>query len=167
MKLKLICFLILTTLISLLLGCRESSQFKDLKTYIANLRTEFSQKKLLPTIDAKPPRPITYQAQKLRSPFEDVEKMPASDILNANPLQAYPINMLRFVGTLSQDKDLLGFILTPDNMLYPVRTNDLLGDHQGKIIGIDSDKLNVLEKNDTEGSPDKTKIISLQLKEVP
>ncbi len=84
---------------------------------------------------------------------------------HANPLQAYPLSVLRFIGTLSRGNIIFAFIMSPDQMVYQVKQGDMIGDRNGKIISIYPDRINVMEQDTTFGTQSVQRIVTLQLKE--
>src|SRR5262245_34199205 len=52
------------------------------------------------------------------------------------PLEAYPLENLKMVGTLSQQKQVFALIKTPDNNLFRVKQGNYLGQNFGLITEI-------------------------------
>ncbi len=152
------------------ISCNKEDQFTDLQNYIKQLKTSDSHSANTPIPEITLPTPAQYQADLLRSPFEaPPESTSKANAIKTNPLQAYPINMLRFIGTLTKGNTTYGFIITPDNLIYQVEEGDLIGERGNKVISIYPDKMNIMEeqKNAIYGSKPIQRIITLQLEDAP
>lgn len=110
------------------------------------------------------PIAVSYQADKLRSPFENTQDMSQS-IDTDKPLTLYPLNMLKFVGTLTANDKYFAYLLTPDNKVYRVTVGDNVGNHHGKVVRIGTNRLNVTEPDTNSNNPTKQNVIVLQLKD--
>ena len=151
---------------SALTGCDNSRSFRDLKIYVDHInQTAADPPKTKAGASQSQPVPAIFHAGQLRSPFENSTLAGQGKPASNNPLQLYPITMLRFVGVIEQDKIDYGFILTPDNKVYPVKQGDLIGDHYGKVVSITQQKINVMEENASNGGSPIQRIITLQLKD--
>lgn len=158
-----ITFLVLLSAL-LLFACSQEGHFKKLNSYITDLKQTVSKnKKKNGNDELKTPAPIIYKADSLRTPFETAEALKNSN--SGNPLQVYSLNMLKFIGTLTQDNVTMAYVMAPDNKLYTVKVGDMIGDHHGKVLNITSDKLEVMETESEAGSPETRRIVALQLKE--
>lgn len=156
-------FLLLLLLSTLLLyACDNSEKFKNLKEYIQNIKQSMATKKNKTTLaDLSLPTVATYKAQAIRAPFEDTQSITKG--ASANPLQAYPISMLRFLGTVVSNKEIFAFIQTPDDKIYQLKTGDQIGNHYGKIISVSTTRLEVEEKTIEQGKPVQ-RIVTLEIK---
>jgi type IV pilus assembly protein PilP len=133
------------SLILLLTACGQGSQFKDLRQYVEELRNRALHKKASVKI-LTPPAAITYTADQLRQPFVQTQSASQQVKNTSNPLQAYPLNVLRFVGTMGNAASMKAYVATPDGLIFEVQVGDVLGDHKGKIISINQDQVNVREE---------------------
>ena len=98
----------------------------------------------LPTI--KPYQPFTYAAFDLPDPFKPREIEPVKggkgglqpDLdRRKEPLEAYPLESLKMVGTLQPEKDLVfALVKSPDNNLYRVKAGNYIGQNFGIITKI-------------------------------
>jgi type IV pilus assembly protein PilP len=61
------------------------------------------------------------------------------------PLEAYPLENLRMVGTLAQQREIFALIKTPDNNLFRVRKGNYLGQNFGVITQIDEGSVKLRE----------------------
>ncbi len=144
-------------------SCSSDSHLQDLQQFVSQIKQSESNKPFtawqIPTVTT-----ITYQASSLRSPFQDIAAEGTKKTYTT-PLQAYPLTTLRFTGTVIQPGSAsIAYVLTPDNMVYQVKEGDPVGDHDGKVTGIRSDRLIVTEQ-DTENNKQETRVITLRLKD--
>ena len=154
----------------LLYSCSRHDNTRDLKYYVEQLK-QASNKHLKSNLASplKPPAPVTYQDDSLRPPFGNLVEMNKnssnSKAIGANPLLAYSLSMLKFVGTLSQKGTMAAFILAPDNMIYQVNIGSEIGDHKGKVINVQEDRIEIMEQNLGSRDEQAKRIITLQLKD--
>lgn len=155
------CFIILS--VCLLTACNRPRQYQDLQNYIDQLKQQFSVKQ-------KPPssKPI-YQVVKLeykknseRSPFDELVIVQSS--VSSNPLTGYAINVLRFVGTITENDKIWAYIMTPDNKIYRIAIGDKIG-VDGVVTRIDAKQVDITEQTVTDEAQDTPRVITLQLKE--
>jgi type IV pilus assembly protein PilP len=157
----------LLMLVSMLVLTGCSSGESDLQTYIEQLKqTKFPTNKSSQPISTTAPKPVTFKAGALRSPFEGATSLGLPKaVIMANPLLGYPLTMLRFIGTMSQKNVDYAFILTPDNVVYQVKKGDSIGDRQGKVLEVKESQLNISERVSQTGSTAGDRVVTLKLKE--
>lgn len=165
---KFISFFIFAASMSLLTSCDGDKKFKDLHEYIEKLKqpkiaakdTVAQTKKIRFPVAAK------YESSGRRSPFTVIESTTTGKgVVSSNPLQAYPLDMLRFVGTVTQDDTTIAFVTAPDNKIYQVKVGDELGDRQSQVVSINSDNISLTEEVSENGSAPMKRVVTLQLKE--
>jgi type IV pilus assembly protein PilP len=150
-----------------LAGCGDR-HIRDLKQYVDNLQTTTSATPARTAVHYVPPVPVTFETNSGRSPYEEhVEAVKVSNSaeLQLHPLQGYPLNALKFKGTVTQGNDIFAFILAPDEKLYQVKLGDIIGNHYGKIVNIYPDHLDVQEKVADRMNQVTTRIVTLQRKD--
>jgi type IV pilus assembly protein PilP len=154
----------------LLFACDGSQPFKDLRGYIDNLKQAKIQPdtaELASTQEELAPASVKYESSTRRSPFEVLEAVPATKgTTSTNPLQAYPLDMLRFVGTVTQNDQTIAFVSAPDNKIYQVKAGDILGDSHGEVVSIEPDRITLTELYTDNGNAALKRVVNLQLKEV-
>ncbi len=143
-------------------ACSGQSHFQDLEDYLSSLKQKniFSKNK---EQEFPWPTPVTYQSVS-RSPFTASDEMFLKNGNVSNPLQAYPLNMLRFVGTVSANGTTYAYIIAPDSKLYQVKVGDELGDHGGHVANISDSEVNVTEQQTDNGKSPGQQTVTLQLK---
>ena len=109
--------------------------------------------KVDPLPQVKPYVPFAYNAFDLPDPFKPRKIEPARGTsklapdLNRRkePLEAYPIESLRMVGTLQQNNTIYALVRTNDKNVYQVRTGNYLGQNFGIITGISEGEIRLRE----------------------
>lgn len=127
-----------------------------------------------PLPEVKPYEPFTYAAFDLVDPFKPRKIEPpkgngfggvAPDLhRRREPLEAYPLEGLRMVGTLEQKKQIYALVKAPDNALFRVRTGNYLGQNFGRITEISEAAIKLKEiTQDAAGNwEEKDQVLLLQ-----
>jgi type IV pilus assembly protein PilP len=132
-------------------GC--SSEIDELKSFVRD-----SEKGLPRRIDplpaVKPFEPFTYEGFDLPDPFKprklSVPKEGAGGGLapdlnrRKEPLEAFPLEQLKMVGTLSQGKDTYA-IVRADKTLYRVKQGNYMGQNFGLITDVTEGEIKLKE----------------------
>jgi len=130
--------LILLSTALVLLGCgrHDAAELDDWMRQVG--RGQRSRVAPLPV--SRPPRTAPSPDEALRSPFDPLKlwRLPrqgrAPDLLRPRePLEHYPLDQLRIVGTLRDSATRYALIRTPEGGIYPVRSGQHLGPHFGRI----------------------------------
>ena len=121
-------------------------QHSDLRQFVKD-SDNMPRGRIPPLPEVKPYEPIEYAAFDLLDPFTPRKiaapkgpskgtgpQPPANH--RKGPLEAFPLENLKMVGTLSQKRDVFALIKTPDNNLYRVKAGDFMGQNFGRITGI-------------------------------
>lgn len=152
-------------------------QYGDLKQELAQL-TKDLRGKVDPLPQVKPYEPVPYKAFDEVDPFKPARievvatgaaMAGASGIkpdLNRpkEPLEAFPVESLRMVGTLQQDKQVYGLVRAGAN-LFRVKKGNYMGLNFGVITGIDENEIKLKELVQDGGGDWVERISSLQLVE--
>jgi type IV pilus assembly protein PilP len=134
-----------------LAGC--SSDIDDLKRFVRD-----SDKRVPPKIDplpaVKPFEPFTYEGFDLPDPFKPRKLSAPKDgaggglapDLNRRkePLEAFPLEQLKMVGTLSQGKDTYALVRA-DKTLYRVKKGNYMGQNFGLITDVTENEIKLKE----------------------
>lgn len=160
--------LIILSLFGLLSACDSNQPIKDLQAYIDQLQSVKSTAATDPkaaTKNIESLEPAKYTEETRRSPFQVLDVTPSKGSTQTNPLQAYPLDMLRFVGTVTNANKTTAFIAAPDNKIYQVKEGDIMGDRNGKIVSIESDRISLVEQGANPDQANMKQVVTLQLKE--
>jgi type IV pilus assembly protein PilP len=162
---------------ALALASCSGEQYGDLKQELAQL-TKDLRGRVDPLPQVKPYEPVPYKAFDEIDPFRtsriDVvatgaAMAGASGIkpdLNRpkEPLEAFPVESLRMVGTLQQDKQTYGLVRAGAN-LFRVKKGNYMGLNFGVITAIDESEIKLKELVQDGGGDWIERISSLQLVE--
>jgi type IV pilus assembly protein PilP len=132
-------------------GC--SSELEELRTFVRD-----SEKGLPRRIDplpaVKPFEPFAYEGFDLPDPFKPRKLTPpkegaggglAPDLnRRKEPLEAFPLEQLKMVGTLSQGKDTYA-IVRADKTLYRVKKGNYMGQNFGLITDVTESEIKLKE----------------------
>ncbi|MHB8667161.1 MAG: pilus assembly protein PilP [Burkholderiales bacterium] len=161
----------------LLLSACGSDQHQDLKAQLKSL-TKDLRGHIAPLPVVKPYEPVPYQAFDLPDPFGPAKIQLAVGAsakgkggINApdtnrprEPLEAYPLESLKMVGTLSQ-AGVNYALVRADSNLYRVKVGNYMGQNFGIITGITDNQINLKELvQDASGDWTERKV-ALQLME--
>lgn len=116
------------------------------------------------TIKSRPPTPIEpiptfVQLSKFnypedilrRNPFVPLTPKQQEDLFAPNvnrakqPLEAFPLDALKFVGILRQDGKIWGLIMQPGGLVSRVKVGDYMGQNFGQILSIKDKVINLDE----------------------
>jgi type IV pilus assembly protein PilP len=163
-------------LAALLLAACAGEEMQDMQSWVKE-QDNMPRPRIEPLPEVKPFEAFAYTADKdgLLDPFrprkiEAPKQMAGSGIrpdLNRSrePLEAYPLENLRMVGTLSQQKEVFALIKTPDNNLFRVRKGNYLGQNFGVITQIDEGSVKLREIVQDGGGDWTERVSTLQLQE--
>ncbi len=139
----------------LLAGC-AGEELKELEAWVKD-QDNMPRPRIEPLPEVKPFEAFAYTADKdgLLDPFRprkiDAPKQTAGSGVQPDlnrprePLEAYPLENLRMVGTLAQNRDVFALIKTPDNNLFRVKQGNYLGQNFGVITQIDEASVKLKE----------------------
>ena len=131
-----------------------SEQFSDLKQFVKD-SDNLPHGRIAPLPEVKPYEPFAYDAYNLVDPFKPRKIEPPKtaggggiqpDLTRRKePLEAYPLENLRMVGTLQQNKSNFALVKTPDNNLFRVKVGNYLGQNFGLITEISESTIKLKE----------------------
>ena len=168
---------ILAAAATLAIAACGGEPYGDLKQELASL-TKDLRGKVDPLPQVKPYEPVPYKA------FDEIDPFKAAriDVVasgaamagasgvkpDANrpkePLEAFPLETLRMVGTLSQDKQTFGLVRAGAN-LFRVKKGNYMGLNFGVITAIDENEIKLKELVQDGGGDWVERVSSLQLVE--
>lgn len=145
----------------------------DLRQFVKDSENQ-PHGRIPPLPEVKPYEPFTYSAFDLIDPFKPRKIEPprgaatggiAPDMnRRREPLEAYPLESLRMVGTLEQKKQMFALVRAPDNTLFRVRSGNYVGQNFGRIVGISESaiKLKEIVQDGTGNWEEKDQVLQLQ-----
>jgi len=159
-----------------LTGCGSERHLEEVKRFVKE-SDNLPRGRIDPLPEVKPYEPFEYAAYDLLDPFvprkaptSQTPKRQANDPrLDPNrrkgPLEAFPLENLKMVGTLQQKKDVFALIKTPDNNLYRVKAGDFMGLNFGRISDINESALKLKELIQDSGNEWKEEERTLMLQD--
>lgn len=168
---------LLATAATLAIAACGGEPYGDLKQELAGL-TKDLRGKVDPLPQVKPYEPVPYKAFDEVDPFKPARiDVVASGAAMAGasgvkpdvnrpkePLEAFPLETLRMVGTLSQDKETFGLVRAGAN-LFRVKKGNYMGLNFGVITAIDENEIKLKELVQDGGGDWIERVSSLQLVE--
>jgi type IV pilus assembly protein PilP len=121
----------------------------DLKTYVEQVKNQ-QKASIEPLPEFEPFQSFTYQANELRDPFtQPVFSHPPAAVAQTGgsgikpdfdrptePLEEYPLDSLRMVGTMERGQETWALILDKDDAIHRVQPGNYMGQNHGKITRI-------------------------------
>ena len=141
---------------ALLTAC-VGADHSDLQAYVNNVMAQ-QKPKIEPIPEFKPYPIYVYEAGDLRDPFEEsafVEQQAEVAIAGSGirpperdtkePLEDFPLDTLRMVGTLEQATTMWALIKDAEGSIHRVKTGNYMGKNYGKILSITEHQVDILE----------------------
>ena len=149
--------LAITISASILISACAGADHSDLRAYVESV-TARQKPKIAPLPEFKPYPIYVYEAGELRDPFQEsafVEQQVEVAIEGSGirpperdtrePLEEYPLDTLRMVGTLEQSSTIWALIKDGTGSIHRVKTGNYMGKNYGKILSITEHKVEILE----------------------
>ena len=141
--------LILPAVAVLLVSC--SSEIDELRQFVKDSEKGLPRK-IDPLPAVKPFEPFTYEGFDLADPFrprkitsrEGAGGLAPDLNRRKEPLEAFPLEQLKMVGTLQQGKDMYA-IVRADKTLYRVRKGNYMGQNFGLITDVTDAEIKLKE----------------------
>ncbi len=142
-------------LFAALSGC-ASEDFSDLKEYMAQVKAKPATA-IEPMPVIKSYESFIYVPDNLRDPFRPLAEPQAFEEMAAiegpgpdlsrekEELEAYPLDTLRMVGTLSKGGELWGLVKASDGVIHRVQSGQYLGQNFGRIIAVQEQQIDLGE----------------------
>jgi type IV pilus assembly protein PilP len=134
-------------------GC-SSDGLEDLREFVKNTYAD-KKPKVEPLPEIKMQETFIYDSVNLADPFASLNLAPQSQKSASGPrpdpnrrkepLEDYPLDSLKMVGTLTRIKQVWAIIQAPDGTVYRVQKGDHLGQNSGMISKISEDKIDLIE----------------------
>lgn len=126
----------------------------DLETYVAEVKGR-TTRQIEPIPQIKPYEPYTYIGTDRRNPFIKTDpprdpNAPGSNIRpdpnrNPEPLEEFPIDSLRMLGTINKDRAVFALVKAPDGVVHRVTMGNHMGQNYGKIVAISDTSVDLVE----------------------
>lgn len=135
----------------LLLSACGDGQGDDLDRFIREAGNDMHVR-VEPLPEVKPYTAATYNADgMLNDPFKARKIVSSRSSLQPNmnrprePLEAFPLESLKFVGSLSKEKLKYALILTPDNLVQQIKVGGYMGQNFGMVTEISEGGVTIKE----------------------
>ena len=142
-------FALMSMLSAVLIGC-NGGEGDDLDKFMANAANDMN-KAVEPLPQVLPYLPLQYNADgTLTDPFK-ARKANNAGALQPNTsrakeaLEAYPLESLKYVGSMSKNDLTYALVKAPDNTLQQVKTGNYLGPNYGLITAINDTEISIKE----------------------
>jgi type IV pilus assembly protein PilP len=155
MKLKLLSILLL----SFALSACDGGDGDDLDQYMRDA-TKDVKPRVKPLPEVKPYTALQYNAdENLIDPFRARKAVNKTSALQPNltrpkePMEAYPLESLKYVGMLSKLKLTYALLKTPDNSVQQVKVGNYIGQNFGRVTQITDNEviLNEIVQDELSG----------------
>jgi type IV pilus assembly protein PilP len=158
------------------LSACSGEQYSDLRQFVKE-SDNLPHGRIPPLPDVKPYEPFTYDAYNLIDPFKPRKIEPPKSAAGGGvqpdlarrkePLEAYPLENLRMVGTLQQNKQTYALVKSPDNNLFRVKSGNYLGQNFGLVTDISESTIKLKEIVQDSGGDWTERVSTLTLAEEP
>ena len=142
---------LVAVLLSALLSACGGDQGDDLDKFMASAANDMG-KSVEPLPEVLPYSPLQYNADgTLSDPFKARKAANKSGALQPNTnrpkeaLEAFPLESLKYVGSLSKNKSTYALIKTPENTIQQVKTGNYIGPNFGLVTQINDSDIVVKE----------------------
>lgn len=166
--------ILIPMLICLGLASCGGESYSDLRQFVKESEN-LPHGRIPPLPDVKPYEPFTYDAYNLVDPFKPRKIEPPKTLAGGGiqpdlvrrkePLEAYPLENLRMVGTLQQSKATYALVKSPDNNLFRVKSGNYLGQNFGLITEISESTIKLKEIVQDSGGDWTERVSTLTLAE--
>jgi type IV pilus assembly protein PilP len=136
-----------------LAGC-SSDGLDDLREFVKNAHAD-KKPRVEPLPEIKMQETFIYNAANLTDPFAAFNLMPQGQKSASGPrpdpnrrkepLEDYPLDSLKMVGTLMRGKQAWAVIQAPDGTVHRAQVGDHLGQNSGMIHKISDEKVDLIE----------------------
>lgn len=134
--------LVLSCLLTVALVACSGSEGDDLDRYMRDAAKDVKPN-IKPLPEVKPYLALQYNADGvLIDPFRARKAISKSGVLQPNsnrpkePMEAYPLESLKYVGMLSKSKLTYALLKTPDNAVQQVKLGNYVGQNFGRVTQI-------------------------------
>ncbi|MDO9452626.1 MAG: pilus assembly protein PilP [Stagnimonas sp.] len=131
-----------------------SSGMGDLEQYVTEVKSR-KTRQIEPIPQIKQYEAFAYAGQDRRNPFVRAEPQkdpnaPGNNIRpdpnrNPEPLEEFPLDGLRMLGTINKEKSVFALVKAPDNVVHRVTLGNHMGQNYGKITAITDSSIDLVE----------------------
>lgn len=143
------------SLFAILLLSACSRDMTDLELYVESTQSKYHGS-VQPLPQFEPYQNYIYSTFNFRTPFTEpttgIDQDTASDNgirpeteRRKEPLEFFPLDSLKMVGTLERNKQVWGLIRDPDGTIHRVQPGNHAGENYGEIIKIGDSSIDLLE----------------------
>ncbi|MDR0576616.1 MAG: pilus assembly protein PilP [Candidatus Accumulibacter sp.] len=144
-------FLLIPVCCALLTACTTDGDYEDLRQWMSEASRNLKGK--VPSLpEVKPYEPVAYDVENLVDPFKSTRVIPEKAKGGGGaaqpdfdrprePLEAYPLESLKYVGVMTRQKEASYAIISVDGSLYQVKAGNYLGQNFGVITKIDESEV--------------------------
>jgi type IV pilus assembly protein PilP len=131
------------------LGACGGEEHRELRDELAELSKDM-RGRIEPLPQVKPYEPAPYAADALVDPFRserldgDVPRPPRPIVRTKEPLEAFPLESIQMLGTITQSNETVALVKAGSN-LYRVRKGNYLGENAGLITQIEEARITLRE----------------------
>jgi type IV pilus assembly protein PilP len=143
---------VLALLCVVLSGCGASGT-SDLQQWVKDERKRVKPR-VEPLPEIKTHESFVYTADTMTDPFAPFNLKPQAASNNGprpdrnrrrEPLEEYPLDSLKMVGTLSRANQSWAVIMSPDGAVHRAKVGDHMGQNFGRVIKITENKVELVE----------------------
>ncbi len=157
-------FFIVLIGLTMLIACDPTEDSK-LRRYIDEVKARRSRP-IEPIPEFTPMSKFSYpENEQRRSPFKPIPVPQQVDVYAPNttrpkePLEAFPLDALQFVGILKEGPVVWGLIRQPDGLVSRVKIGDYMGKNFGQVSSIKEDGIEIEETVQDSGKWEKKPFI--------
>lgn len=149
--------IIIVSVLPLILGACTSDGLEDLRDFTKNAHAD-RKPRIEPLPEIKPQAVFAYSPEALPDPFAVQNIRPARAKATAGvggrgpdtnrrkePLEEFPLDALKMVGTLTRGKQVWAVIQAPDGTVHRTKVGDHLGQNFGLVTKVTDEKVDLLE----------------------
>lgn len=146
--------LLMASLFCVTLSSCSSDGLEDLRDFVQNAHAD-RKPKVEPLPEIKMQETFIYSSANLPDPFAAFNLKPQSQASASGPrpdpnrrkepLEDYPLDSLKMVGTLTRGKQAWAVIQAPDGTVHRAQVGDHLGQNSGMINKITEEKVDLIE----------------------
>ena len=139
--------------LAMLLGLSACSGQSDLQQWVAQVKArKGAPLPALPVV--KTFETFIYQDQDKRDPFEPAPPEAGGQALAGprpdqdrprEPLEAFPLDSLKMVGTIGQKSGIEALIKDPQGVIHQVRVGDYMGQNYGHVTQVTTSEVDLVE----------------------